>query len=271
MDKRSIVSNFEAKVYDGSSDNPICHIKAIIKEKEQAKREFDEAVRNNQQAVYAETDRFGDNFAISLGAIKRNQRVTVEFTYLVAMDLRKVIDKNNPNDFLGPAPESFYELLLPVSFKPKYTTNPTGDDIFVSGAGASTVNSMDSIKVVVVSSDKLDIYNQTEEDNGQLVAQEDNTGGYLYEFCPTPTSMGDVYLKIMNRKNQVLDGESPFESDNLEVRLFKFSDVLKNSENPLYNKYGLVVDYAIRRRMMTKLTLDELPKRHHHFVIDCSG
>ena len=270
MDKRSIVSNFEAEVYDDSSDNPICHIEAIIKKKEQAKTEFDEAVRNNQEAVRAETDRFGDNFVISLGAIKRNQRVTVEFTYHVVMDLRKQVDSNNPNDFLGPAPQSFYELLLPVSFKPKYAPNTT-DDIFVSGNDADTVNSMGGIKVVVESSDKLDIYNQAEENNGQLVAQENSVGDYFYEFNPTPTSIGDVNLKIMNGNNLVRNGESPFESDNLEVRLFKFSDVLKNSENPLYNKYGLVVDYAIRRRMMNELALDELPKRHHHFVIDCSG
>ena len=272
MDKRSIVSNFEAKVYDGSKPEPVYHIKAIIKEKEQAKKEFDDAVRNNQEAVYAETDRFGDNFAISLGAIKRDHKVTVEFTYLVAMDLRKQIDKNNSNNFLGPAPQSFYELLLPVSFKPKYATNPTGDNIFVSGTDASKVNSAGFIKVIVNSSNELEIYDQTQENNGRLEGQEDNVGDYIYEFYPTPATMGDVFLKIMNRNNQVLnDQESPFESDNVEARLFKFSDVLNDIQNPLYDKYGLVLDYAVRRKMMTQLSINNLPKRHHHFVIDCSG
>ena len=283
MDKRSIVSNFEAKVYDDVQRDPLI-IKAIIKEKQQAKQEFEEAVRSNREAVYAESDNFGNNFAISLGAINRDHKVVVEFTYLVAMDLRKSVDKNNPNDFMGQGEQSFYELLIPVCFKPKYTTAPTGDRIFATGAEASEVkNTTGTIRVEVVSSTELEVYDQTAETGGSLRLEPEETDNneFRYQFFPTPMEMGDVFLKIMNHSNFSNDQSgsvtsssgqesAPFESDNTEVRLFKFSDILK-VENPLYDKYGLVVDYAIRRKTMHTISTDNFPKRHHHFVIDCSG
>ena len=42
------------EVFENGNLEPVMTIKAVVKEKEQAKREFKEAVRQNREAVYAE-------------------------------------------------------------------------------------------------------------------------------------------------------------------------------------------------------------------------
>ena len=199
---------------------------------------------------------------ISLGAIESSHSIKVDFSYLVAMDLRKTVRTDDQNDFLGETEESFYELLIPVCFKPKYASLPTGDSTFVTGAGASSIRDVKStITVKVFSSNDLELYDQSSSarNNGKLLCdKESHDGRFTYTYCPDPESMGDVFLKIMNTNNSISTGNSDkrgpvdFESEKVEARLFKFSDVLK-PDNPLFNKYGLVVDYAIKRKMMHKV------------------
>ena len=86
------------------------------------------------------SDKNGDNFAISLGAINPAHSVVVEFSYLVAMDSRKTVKIDDQNDLLGGAQQSFYELLIPVRFQPKYAPHPTGDTTFTTGGGASSID-----------------------------------------------------------------------------------------------------------------------------------
>ena len=65
--------------------------------------------------------------------------------------------------------------------------------------------------------------------------------------------MGDIFLKINNPTENSKEQESAvLETENTEARLFKLSDVLK-AHHPLYNKFGLVVDYTIKRKMMHKV------------------
>ena len=158
------------------------------------------------------SDETGNNFSISLGSIKPKHSVVVEFTYLVAMDLRKMVQTENVNDFLGQAEQSFYELLIPVCFKPKYAINPTGDGLFVSGDQASDINQVkSSIKVDIISSTELEIYDQSNsaENDDQLpldIPADD--GRFIYTLNPLPMGdqdghrrMGDVFLKIMSNSN----------------------------------------------------------------------
>ena len=213
------------------------------------------------------SDERGNNFSISLGSIKPKHSVVVEFTYLVTMDLRKMVQTENVNDFLGQAEQSFYELLIPVCFKPKYAINPTGDGLFVSGDQASNINQVQSsIKVEIISSTELEIYDQSSsaENDDQLpldIPADD--GRFIYTLHPLPSSMGDVFLKIMSNSNLIPIENSDereaavFEADHAEARLFKFNDVLK-TDNPLHNKYGLVVDYTIKRKMMHKVMFNVL-------------
>ena len=65
--------------------------------------------------------------------------------------------------------------------------------------------------------------------------------------------MGDVFLKIRNNNSDEREAVH-FESEKTEARLFNFSDVVE-SDNPLCNRYGLVVDYAIKRKMMHQVVL----------------
>ena len=178
------------------------------------------------------------------------------------MDLHKPVKIDNHGNFLSQAEQSYYELLLPVCFKPKYVSYPTDDSTFVTGAGASNIRDVKrTITVEVCSSNELELYDQSSSasNNAKLPCDiQVYDGRFTYTYCPDPGSMGDVFLKIMNTNNFILTGNSDereavdFESEKVEARLFKFSDVLK-PDNPLFNKYGLIVDYAIKRKMMHKV------------------
>ena len=50
-----------------------------MKEKKEARREFEEAVASGKSAIYAQSDHRGENFSISLGAIRSDQNVVVQF------------------------------------------------------------------------------------------------------------------------------------------------------------------------------------------------
>ena len=182
--------------------------------------------------------------------------------YLATMDLHNPVKTDNHGDFLSQAEQSYYELLLPVSFKPKYASNPIGDRIFVTGAGASSIDNVRSaITVKVCSTNELELYDQssTARNHERLRCDiQAHDGTFTYTYFPDPGSMGDVFLKIINVDNSIPTRNSngqeaiDFEPDKVEAGLFAFDDVLKRI-NPLRNKYGLVVDYAIKRKMLHKV------------------
>ena len=185
------------------------------------------------------------------------------------MDMRKPVIIGDHENFLGQAEQTFYELLLPVSFKPKYASNPTGDKIFVTGAPGEAGRIDDlkrsceemPIKVQVTSKNELKVYDQSSSSiNDEMLSCDiqAHDGTFTYTYFPDPGSMGDVFLKIINVDNSIPTRNSngqeaiDFEPDKVEAGLFAFDDVLKRI-NPLRNKYGLVVDYAIKRKMLHKV------------------
>ena len=202
-----------------------------------------------------------------LGAIEASHSVVVDFRYLTTMEMRQQVEPR----FLNQAEKSFYELLLPVCFKPKYSSNPTGDKIFVTGAEAKSIKCLKksdeekpiTVELEVVSSYELEIYDRSSSarNSQKLQCYNQGFGGrFLYTYYPNPASMGDIFLGIANTNYSLSTANSNeakvVDSEKAEAQLFKFSDVLK-SDSPLYkyNKYGLIVDYAIKRKPMYEVIL----------------
>ena len=96
---------------------------------------------------------------------------------------------------------------------------------------------------------------------------------------PCDREKTDVHLRfkyrptsLRNTTNNDTEVSSPLAEDNpIETKLFKFSDVIKDQANPLFNKLGFIADYSFRQNMMYQVMANDWPKRDYEFVIDCSG
>jgi len=293
MDKRSMVTRFNAKVY--KQDDPtklLFEINANVKEKEKARKEFDNAIRAGKQAIFAQSDKHGDNFSISVGAIGNDELVIVEFSYLVIMDLHTAIKHENGEQNFVITEDTSYDLLLPVDFKPKYDLGAgnADDPVFISGANAGKVKESIRDPVVTIKSTTPMVVtklNSAVQTNLNVLAESRTVpemacgdGTFEYTYTMEDRDKTDVHLRFTYAEKMINTTEeleqSQFRCDHVETRLFKFDQFLPSVEdaavaNPLSDKYGLIVDYSIRRHMMYKVPPTQWSKRIYHFVIDCSG
>ena len=275
MDKKSMVTNFEAKVYNPDNPNiPDFIIKAKCKEKEKARAEFKRAIHEGKEAILGETDAVGDNFVISLGAIKKEQLVQVEFSYLVVMNEYTKVTTTQGVQHVDVEVDKSYELMLPVSFKPKYSPNPGGDPLFITGASATKMEPDSAIATIHSRHGNIHRIINVATDQPERLEHgpqiNDNKQNFEYYLN------GDVHLRIYY-KNVPLPNVSGNHgqriTQNIEINLFKFEGLNKinDQDNPLNGKYGLIVEYYVKQNMLYSVPKNQFPKRTFHFVIDCSG
>lgn len=81
MDEAAAVCGFEAKYEDGTV------IQGVVKEKEEARKDYQRAIQNNQPASLLESVR-RDIFKIKVGNVPAASYVTIAITYVTALKAR---------------------------------------------------------------------------------------------------------------------------------------------------------------------------------------
>ena len=92
-------------------------MQGVVKEKEEAKQEYETAVKEGKRAAYGQqSEKDSDILILKVGNIGPNERVTIEIQYLHELSLSY---------------NTFYELKVPASVTPRFLRNYSEERLFL--------------------------------------------------------------------------------------------------------------------------------------------